>query len=48
MIEIFGRKFQVNGCDKFTQEHYRAKYGIDFPLSSLNFDDEVRQVGRAG
>jgi len=35
----------VNGCDRFTQEHYRGKYGIEFPLSSLNFDDEVRQVG---
>lgn len=45
-IEIFGRTFLVNGCDKFTHDYYMQSYGYDFPLSSLNFEDEPRHVGR--
>jgi len=35
VIEIFGRKFKVNGCDDFTHEYYKSKYGIDFPVKSI-------------
>jgi hypothetical protein len=43
-IEIFNRVFQVNGCDKFTHDYYMEKYGFDFPISKLNFDDDLNRV----
>uniref|UniRef100_A0A7M5VAV7 EF-hand domain-containing family member C2 n=1 Tax=Clytia hemisphaerica TaxID=252671 RepID=A0A7M5VAV7_9CNID len=32
IINVWGRKFTICGCDEFTQEYYRSKYGYD------NFD----------
>lgn len=33
-LKIFGRIFQINGCDIFTQKYYKDTYKIDFPLMS--------------
>lgn len=33
-LDIFGRKFQINGCDVFTHNYYKEKLNCDFPLSS--------------
>ena len=35
ILEIFGKKFKINGCDKFTQDYYRENFNRDFPLSSI-------------
>lgn len=29
VLNVWGRKFQICGCDEFTQEYYKTKYGID-------------------
>lgn len=36
VLNVWGRKFQICGCDEFTQEYYKTKYGIgsDFVLLS--------------
>lgn len=31
-LDVFGRKFKVNGCDPYTQRYYKEKFNIDFPL----------------
>lgn len=28
-VNVFGRAVMLTGCDGFTQEYYRTKYGID-------------------
>jgi len=25
-IDVFGRKFQINGCDSFTHDYYKETY----------------------
>lgn len=35
-IELYGRKFFITGCDQFTHDFYLEKYGIDFPIGSIN------------
>ena len=32
VLKVFGRDFKVNGCDEHTQEFYKKRYGVDFPL----------------
>ncbi|EGR31837.1 hypothetical protein IMG5_100900 [Ichthyophthirius multifiliis] len=32
IVDVFGRKFQINGCDPYTQLYYKEKLNIDFPL----------------
>lgn len=44
-IEVFGRKFQVLGCDQFTQRYYKEAYEVDFPLAQLGGEDEDYNVG---
>lgn len=31
-LEVFGRQFKINGCDEFTQDHYRHFYQKEFPI----------------
>jgi len=30
-LNIFGRNYLLEGCDRFTKEFYAAKYGKNFP-----------------
>lgn len=32
-LKIFGRIFQINGCDYFTQKYYKDTYHREFPLA---------------
>jgi len=34
-FEVFGRKFFIKGCDHFTQNYFMEKFGIHFPLGSV-------------
>mmetsp|Transcript_14599 Transcript_14599/g.16131 ORF Transcript_14599/g.16131 Transcript_14599/m.16131 type:complete len:516 (+) Transcript_14599:59-1606(+) len=34
-INIFSRRFQIHGCDPFTQNYYREKYNRTFPLGTV-------------
>lgn len=29
---VFGKVYRLKGCDPFTHQYYRAKYGAEFPL----------------
>lgn len=31
---IYNRKFQINGCDPYTQLYYKEKFNVDFPLGT--------------
>ena len=28
VLNVWGRRFVLTGCDEFTKEYYRTKYGI--------------------
>ena len=35
ILEIFGRKFRINGCDVFTNQYYKEKYDVEFPVREI-------------
>ena len=45
VLEVFGRKFRINGCDPFTQDHYRKIYKVEFPLGDGMDNGEAQQKG---
>ena len=34
-MTLYGRVFEIIGCDIFTQAYYKENFQIDFPLSKL-------------
>ncbi|KAL4485443.1 hypothetical protein ABPG72_008311 [Tetrahymena utriculariae] len=42
-LVAFGKKFRINGCDKYTQDYYREKYNIDFPLGE-DYEMQYRDI----
>jgi hypothetical protein len=34
-LELYGKKFLINGCDTFTANYFKEKLSIDFPVSEL-------------
>jgi len=35
-FEVFGRKFFIKGCDPFTHDYFNEKFGINFPIGSVD------------
>ena len=42
-LDVFGRKFKINGCDIYTQKFYADKFGIDFPLGH-DYEQQYRDL----
>lgn len=34
------------GCDRFTQNHYKNSFGIDFPLGDGSNEEEEFHIGK--
>ena len=36
ILNVWGRKFRICGCDEFTQEYYRSKYNYGIYISCFD------------
>mgnify|MGYP007086408044 CR=1 FL=1 len=36
-ISAYGRVYEITGVDEFTQQFYRSRFGMDFPLGAIQF-----------
>ena len=42
VINVYGRRFFIYGCDEFTQEYYKFKYGIgEFNFTTVSMHKVV-------
>jgi len=45
-LYVYGSTYEIRGVDPFTQQFYRQRYGYEFPLGRVEFDQPPEQAER--